>query len=335
MREIAYLDKVAWDFRTGDLTDFRSEVSRCLKPYRILSRCDDGYDAAIVRRKIESLDFMIIRYGNGVTIDAGRLDRLPLLHVPLSGSYRVYNRDHSFEVSTQMAHLLPPDFPLVMEWSTDCVLLVIRLDASAWTENRWNDGIQRSAQTEFGSFISLDDGPFTSLGHLIDFLIEEMLSGITLSANRHHALGVEALFTTMLSNAFRSESYVLPRHRVSPMVLRARDCLLNRLQDDTLSIDDIADELKISTRTLYRLFKTEYGSGPQAWARGIRLDQVRTALLEEGSNMSVTDAALKFGFTHLGRFSRDYRRRYGETPSSTLRSRRTFNCSSIAGGPDA
>jgi AraC-like DNA-binding protein len=33
----------------------------------------------------------------------------------------------------------------------------------------------------------------------------------------------------------------------------------------------------------------------------------------------VSDAALDSGFVHLGRFAVAYRRRYGESPSETLR----------------
>jgi AraC-like DNA-binding protein len=323
MGGVAGLDKVPWDVRTSDLTQFRSQVSRCLKPYRFVSRCSDGYDAAIVRRRIEALDFMIIRYGNRVTIDAGRLDRLPLLQVPLSGSYRVHSEGRSADVATRTAHLLPPGFPLVMEWSSDCALLVIRLDATAWSEQQWTDGIRRSAQTEFGSFISLDEGPFASLGHLINFLVAELLGGTTLWANRQLAVGAESLLTTMLSNAFRSESYSLSIRKPSPILLRAQESLMNQLHEDQIDIDAIADTLHISTRTLYRLFNSEYSIGPQAWARNIRLAQAREAIMNASSELTVTDIALNFGFCHLGRFAKDYRRKFGETPSCTRRSRRT------------
>jgi AraC-like DNA-binding protein len=33
---------------------------------------------------------------------------------------------------------------------------------------------------------------------------------------------------------------------------------------------------------------------------------------------TVTDIALRHGFSHLGRFSAEYRRRFGERPSETL-----------------
>ena len=49
-----------------------------------------------------------------------------------------------------------------------------------------------------------------------------------------------------------------------------------------------------------------------------RLHAVRESLLckDEGAGR-VTDAALRFGFTHLGEFSQQYRRAFGETPSET------------------
>ncbi|MBN9274969.1 MAG: helix-turn-helix domain-containing protein, partial [Mesorhizobium sp.] len=45
------------------------------------------------------------------------------------------------------------------------------------------------------------------------------------------------------------------------------------------------------------------------------------ALREADEKTSVTDAAYAAGFGHLGRAASAYRRRYGETPSETLRRR--------------
>ena len=50
------------------------------------------------------------------------------------------------------------------------------------------------------------------------------------------------------------------------------------------------------------------------------LERVRAELMRAtpGSD-SVTDAATRWGFQHLGHFSASYRRQFGETPSETLK----------------
>jgi AraC-like DNA-binding protein len=56
--------------------------------------------------------------------------------------------------------------------------------------------------------------------------------------------------------------------------------------------------------------------------RSARLRQVREALLAADPEANVTTIASNAGFTHLSRFSIEYRRRFGEKPSETLKSRR-------------
>jgi AraC-like DNA-binding protein len=53
--------------------------------------------------------------------------------------------------------------------------------------------------------------------------------------------------------------------------------------------------------------------------RTARLKQARLQLDAPRPGATVTEVALDCGFTHLGRFSSEYRRRFGELPSQTLR----------------
>jgi AraC-like DNA-binding protein len=48
-----------------------------------------------------------------------------------------------------------------------------------------------------------------------------------------------------------------------------------------------------------------------------RLEAARS-MLAAGAASTVTDAAVRCGFSHLGRFSITYRRAFGESPSDTL-----------------
>ena len=50
-----------------------------------------------------------------------------------------------------------------------------------------------------------------------------------------------------------------------------------------------------------------------------RLQHVHAELLSTGGTSTLTDIATRYGFWHLGRFSRYYRDVYGRLPSVALR----------------
>ncbi|HBU16147.1 MAG TPA: hypothetical protein DEF16_16195 [Gemmobacter sp.] len=88
---------------------------------------------------------------------------------------------------------------------------------------------------------------------------------------------------------------------------------------EALSITMIAGHLGCSRRSLQAAFREMGYPNPQEMLAGIRLDAVRVMLLS--GRASVTESALGCGITHLGRFSQAYRRRYGEGPTDTRRTR--------------
>ena len=57
------------------------------------------------------------------------------------------------------------------------------------------------------------------------------------------------------------------------------------------------------------------------YLKSFRLDKARQALQsgEVGGAAGVTKVALDNGFSHLGRFARNYHARFGELPSATAR----------------
>jgi AraC-like DNA-binding protein/tetratricopeptide (TPR) repeat protein len=73
-----------------------------------------------------------------------------------------------------------------------------------------------------------------------------------------------------------------------------------------------------STRTLQRQFQKFVGKAPLAALRDIRFEYARRELLRGSSHATVAETAHRCGFTHFGRFSVEYHRRYGEKPSQTL-----------------
>jgi AraC-like DNA-binding protein len=115
-----------------------------------------------------------------------------------------------------------------------------------------------------------------------------------------------------------NQGTVLPRS-----VRRALD-LMCAEPGRVLTLGELAAIAGVSPRTLQRQFRTFLGETPQAALRAIRLERARRDLLRASRMTTVADVALRCGFLHLGRFSVEYRGRYGEKPSQTLRRRTTF-----------
>ena len=90
------------------------------------------------------------------------------------------------------------------------------------------------------------------------------------------------------------------------------------------SVKELAAVAGISGRTLQRQFLAFLGKAPRAVVRDICYEQARRELLQGSPGARVMDVALRCGFPHFGRFSVEYRRRYGETPSQTLKRQAVF-----------
>ena len=90
------------------------------------------------------------------------------------------------------------------------------------------------------------------------------------------------------------------------------------------SMAELAAVAGASGRTLQRQFLSFLGKTPRAVLRDLGFERARRELLQGRAGTRVMDVALRCGFPHFGRFSVEYRRRYGETPSQTLKRQAMF-----------
>ncbi|WP_108662949.1 helix-turn-helix transcriptional regulator [Acuticoccus kandeliae] len=87
---------------------------------------------------------------------------------------------------------------------------------------------------------------------------------------------------------------------------------------DIATIADVALACGTSTRTLEASFRDVWTQTPHQVLTEIRFQKARRLLVDMAEIGTVTDAAYRVGFSHLGRFSAEYRRRYDESPSRTI-----------------
>ncbi|EPM81596.1 putative transcriptional regulator, partial [Pseudomonas syringae pv. actinidiae ICMP 18804] len=112
-----------------------------------------------------------------------------------------------------------------------------------------------------------------------------------------------------------------PARRISPYFVKRTEEFILAHAHEPLSIEQLAEHAGVSVRTLFSGFREFRNTSPMAFLRHVRMERVHLELRNPGTD-SVTDIAMKWGFAHLGRFSQEYRKHYGELPSATLRFRR-------------
>jgi AraC family ethanolamine operon transcriptional activator len=116
----------------------------------------------------------------------------------------------------------------------------------------------------------------------------------------------------------------VPPHRAhisSPLKLvREVERYVDARPDAPVHISEICSVQQVSRRTLHRSFYDAVGIGPVAFFRHKRLCAAHVALKNaDPSRTRVSDIAVEFGFSEMGRFAGHYQSMFGESPSATLR----------------
>jgi AraC-like DNA-binding protein len=195
------------------------------------------------------------------------------------------------------------------------------------TEERMNRqltallGAPPSEPVVFTAAIDLTKGHGRCLGAYVGLAISDLEGGDAL-ANNPIAMGLfEECITTKLllehPNNYSDALYRMDKPIAPASVKRAVE-YMNAELGSPLGISDIAAAAGVAGRTLFKHFKDAHGASPMQYLRNARFEKVHQALLcaEHTDNVSVI--ALRWGFSHLGRFAVEYRQRYGEPPSQTL-----------------
>lgn len=102
--------------------------------------------------------------------------------------------------------------------------------------------------------------------------------------------------------------------------LRAAVEFLHEHAAEPLTVSDVARAADLSVRALQESFQRTLDRTPMNYLREVRLRRVRNDLQRaDPTGASVAQIAARWGFTHMGRFSGEYLRRFGEYPRHTLR----------------
>lgn len=130
----------------------------------------------------------------------------------------------------------------------------------------------------------------------------------------------EEKIKNVLIKLLSEQTPILPKlTKGEEIALDIRDQIEGHM-DGKINIKSLAKEHHISEKTLQNSFKSLFGFTPVHFLRQLKLNFVYNELKKSDPEQStVSKIALKWGFTHMGRFSRYYADLFGEYPSHTLK----------------
>lgn len=111
---------------------------------------------------------------------------------------------------------------------------------------------------------------------------------------------------------------------VMPVHIRNAIDYMNANIDRQLTMTEIANSVGISVRSLRQGFLQHKNMTPRHYLRRIRLDAVHAELMQPCNTLPVSTVAMKWGFSHVGRFATQYEAAYGVAPSETVRNAKKY-----------
>jgi AraC-like DNA-binding protein len=267
-----------------------------------------------------------LRFGADVRIKFGELGAYHV-DVPLSGelAWRQGRGDAMVATTGSAAVFQPAGDTTLERWQGDCRLLAVKIDRGAL-----ESALARMLDEPVGPPVRLapeldiSRGPGATWLRLARLLAADAAEEHGLI--RHPVLGrqlMESLVSGLLLAAPHNYRDALDNHRPGLAAPRAVRRAVEAVRADAaqpFTVADLAQIAGVSSRSLQVSFQRYLGKSPMAYLREVRLSLAHQQLRDAGPEQAtVTEIAYRCGFVHLGRFAAVYRRRYGVSPSQTLR----------------
>jgi AraC-like DNA-binding protein len=132
------------------------------------------------------------------------------------------------------------------------------------------------------------------------------------------------LETTILAAQSHSRARgARPTVRLLDCRLRRSIAMMRRHVEARLTIDEVAQQAKLSRARLFSLFRNQLNTTPQVFWSAIRLEEAIKRLI--AGNASLADIAHDLGFSAASNFSRFFKEHTGVSPSEYRRAATGFN----------
>lgn len=310
--------------QSRDLDETRSLVAGIFCEHRLdLMHRNTLLDYSHRHARSADLSFSVMRYGAEVRIEPQELKSFFLVQLPLAGSDRLELGRRTVHSTAGNGSIHCPDESFTMNWSADCSKLAVRIDRGAMERHAASLlGTALRQPLRFETEMNIRSGNGLAWKQTVHRFLKGMHQNPVLFEHPQMRNQLEQLLMSGLlvwqPNSL-SELLCKPVPDVQPRHIRLTEEYMRAHLDTPITAELLASLTGVSVRTLYAGFRKFRGVSPMRYLRELRMERIREDLLDTEKPRSVTAIATHWGFFELGRFSAEYRKRYGESPSDSLR----------------
>lgn len=305
-------------FASTDLDLVQSSVGSLIKPHRLsLKNSSQPLHTRLRFVQLGQIGLMRLGYGADVRIQPEELAGFYLVQLPQYGYATVRSGNERVDSSPQVATVLNPNADVDMVWRANNEQLMLKIDRSL-IEQVAPHFEQRIMSSELVFPVRFQAHQHTSWQLMMRYVVDCARHSQAILNSPLLLAQLEQLVVTTFLDLHPPVQAKKPRRldKVPPKAIRLAEQYLHEHADQPIRLEQLATLAQISVRSLHAGFQEYCGISPMQYLRQIRLERARADLTQTTQD-SITDIALRWGFMHLGRFSAEYKRRFGETPSQT------------------
>ncbi|MDM1248859.1 MULTISPECIES: AraC family transcriptional regulator [Acinetobacter] len=307
-------------FKNSDLAETQHNVAHVLKPHRLKACSSSSTLSSMHHIRCGHLSVSRLEYGLDVYIEPDCLTDFYLIQIPCEGYAEIEFQQQKFISYSQIAALLSPDMPLRMKWKARAPQMILKIS---------KDRLLLHCQQHLANFNlthpifdpKLDFSQVS--GQYFLQLFQQLLQAI--HTDHHplkHPLALQQfeanIYNALLygqTHSYQAQLSQTQQRQISPHFIKSTQDYIHAHLHENLTIEILAQHAGISVRSLFLGFQKYLNMTPMQYLKELRFKQVHEELIQ--GNQAITEVALKWGFTHLGRFSQEYKKRYGYSPSET------------------
>ncbi|NMO94085.1 AraC family transcriptional regulator [Actinomycetospora sp. TBRC 11914] len=281
---------------------------------------------AFTGASVPSFSIATVHHGMGFECETDLLDDAIVVNTTLAGRIEVATGRTVVVPTPGVPYLMPPGRPWTIQWE-QLTNEAVRIDRPVLERAAAGMGGDGEALRFTGSTPSSPE--WASYLRAVTAHVRDEVLGNPDTAAHPLALAEAArslAVATLLSipnNAVAAAEDLTTRERpgAEPAVVRRAVEFMDANAHREVDVAQVADAAHIGIRGLQAAFRRHRDQTPLEYLRRVRLEQAHRDLqaADPAQGLTVAAIAARWGFTHPGRFSVDYRRAYGLSPRQTLK----------------